>query len=123
MLMAICEHDPHLLAERPGLLIIPDKGYTSAKLDTLLAERGARLLRPSYATARPSGGEHLLKPIRQLIESVNATLKGQLDLEFHGGRTPTGVAHPYRSAHSGPDHGHLAQPRDCPAHHPVTDRL
>jgi hypothetical protein len=29
-------------------------------------------------------GEHLLKPIRQLIESVNDTLKGQLDLELHG---------------------------------------
>ncbi|MEU1539721.1 IS982 family transposase, partial [Actinacidiphila glaucinigra] len=28
----------------------------------------------------------------QLIESVNDTLKGQLDLERHGGRTPGGVA-------------------------------
>ncbi|MCC0095624.1 IS982 family transposase, partial [Streptomyces flavotricini] len=35
--------------------------------------------------------EHLLKPIRQLIESVNDTLKGQLDLERHGARTPAGV--------------------------------
>ena len=33
----------------------------------------------------------LLKPLRQLIESVNATLKTQLDLERHGGRTPGGV--------------------------------
>jgi hypothetical protein len=29
--------------------------------------------------------------LRQLIESVNATLKVQLDLERHGGRTPGGV--------------------------------
>jgi hypothetical protein len=29
--------------------------------------------------------------LRQLIESVNQTLKAQLDLERHGGRTPTGV--------------------------------
>jgi hypothetical protein len=29
--------------------------------------------------------------LRQLIESVNDTLKGQLDLERHGGRTPQGV--------------------------------
>jgi hypothetical protein len=29
---------------------------------------------------------------RQLIESVNDTLKGQLDLEAHGGRTFEGVA-------------------------------
>jgi hypothetical protein len=32
-----------------------------------------------------------LKPLRQLIESVNDTLKGQLDLERHGGRTDEGV--------------------------------
>ncbi|MFF5008857.1 hypothetical protein ACFY3G_39240 [Streptomyces phaeochromogenes] len=30
--------------------------------------------------------------MRQLIESVNDTLKGQLDLEQHGGRTFEGVA-------------------------------
>jgi hypothetical protein len=29
--------------------------------------------------------------IRQWIESVNGTLKGQLDLERHGGRTTAGV--------------------------------
>jgi hypothetical protein len=29
--------------------------------------------------------------VRQWIESVNDTLKGQLDLERHGGRTPAGV--------------------------------
>jgi hypothetical protein len=36
-------------------------------------------------------GQHLLKPLRQVVESVNWTLKGQLDLERHGGRTPAGV--------------------------------
>jgi hypothetical protein len=34
----------------------------------------------------------MLKKVRQLIESVNDTLKGQLDLEQHGGRTFEGVA-------------------------------
>jgi hypothetical protein len=34
----------------------------------------------------------VLKKARQLIESVNDTLKGQLDLEEHGGRTFEGVA-------------------------------
>jgi len=29
--------------------------------------------------------------VRQWIESVNQTLKGQLDLERHAGRTPQGV--------------------------------
>ncbi len=54
-------------------------------------ERGVRLLRPSYRNRTPRPGEQYLKPIRQLIESVNDTLKGQLDLELHGGRTPEGV--------------------------------
>jgi hypothetical protein len=48
-------------------------------------------LRPSYRNRRPPPSEHLLKPIRQLIESVNDTLKGQLDLELHGGRSIDGV--------------------------------
>jgi hypothetical protein len=41
------------------------------------------------ATARP--GQALLAPIRQLIESVYDTLKGQLDLELHAGRSLAGV--------------------------------
>ncbi|MGH3260037.1 MAG: IS982 family transposase, partial [Streptosporangiaceae bacterium] len=36
-------------------------------------------------------GQNLFKPLRQVIESVNWTLKGQLDLERHGGRTPEGI--------------------------------
>jgi len=37
-------------------------------------------------------GRALLRAVRQSIESVNQTFKGQLDLEAHGGRTPDGVA-------------------------------
>ncbi|MDX8055217.1 IS982 family transposase [Lentzea sp. BCCO 10_0798] len=91
VLMAILDHDPSVLADRPGLLIIADKGYVSRELDAFLAERGVRLLRPSYRNRTPHPAEHLLKPVRQLIESVNDTLKGQLDLELHGGRTIDGV--------------------------------
>ena len=92
VLTAVLEHDPALWFDRPGLLIIADKGYVSAELDRYLTERGVRLLRPSYRNRTPRPGEHLLKPIRQPIESVNDTLKGQLDLELHGGRSMTGVA-------------------------------
>jgi hypothetical protein len=92
VLMAILEHDPTLTTERPGLIIIADKGYASAELDRFLTERGVALLRPSYRNRTPRPGEHLLKPIRQLIESVNDTLKGQLDLELHGGRSTDGVS-------------------------------
>jgi hypothetical protein len=91
VLMAMCDHDPTLLATRPGLTIIADKGYVSRELDHYLAEQQVRLLRPSYRNRAPRPGEHLLKPIRQLIESVNDTLKGQLDLELHGGRSVAGV--------------------------------
>jgi hypothetical protein len=91
ILTAALEDDPALLAGRPGQLIIADKGYVSAELDRWLADRGIRLLRPSYRNRTAHPGEHLLKPIRQLIESVNDTLKGQLDLELHGGRSIEGV--------------------------------
>lgn len=30
-------------------------------------------------------------PLRQVIESINDTFKGRLDLEVHGGRSPVGV--------------------------------
>ena len=36
-------------------------------------------------------GSEFFKPLRQVIESVNDTLKGQLDLERHGGKTIAGV--------------------------------
>jgi hypothetical protein len=91
VLMAICDHEPDLLDQRPGLLIIADEGYISRELDHYLHERGIQLIRPSYRNHTPHPGEPLLKAVRQLIESVNDTLKGQLDLEHHGGRTIDGV--------------------------------
>jgi hypothetical protein len=91
VLMAMLDHDPVLLADRPGLVIIADKGYVSRELDHYLTERGATLIRPSYRNRTPHPAEPLLKSVRQLIESVNDTLKGQLDLELHGGRTIDGV--------------------------------
>lgn len=91
VLSAVLEQNPDLVRARPGQVIIADKGYISAELDRWLAERGIRLLRPSYRNRAPRPDEHLLKPVRQLIESVNQTLKGQLDLERHGGRSIEGV--------------------------------
>jgi hypothetical protein len=91
VLMCVLDVDAELLAHRPGLLLIADKGYTSAELDDYLHARGAELLRPAYRNRAPRPGQALLAPIRQLIESVYDTLKGQLDLELHGGRTLAGV--------------------------------
>src|ERR1041385_344920 len=89
--MALCDHESRLLADRPRLLLIADKGYVSRQPDHYLTQRGVRLIRPSYRNRTPHPGEPLLKSIRQLIESVNDTFKGQLNLEQHGGRTIEGV--------------------------------
>jgi hypothetical protein len=91
VLMAVLDQDAALLADRPGLLLIADKGYASAELDDYLHARGADLLRPAYRDRAPRPGQALLAPIRQLIESVYDTLKGQLDLELHGARSLLGV--------------------------------
>ncbi|MBK5224700.1 MAG: IS982 family transposase, partial [Acidimicrobiia bacterium] len=49
------------------------------------------LIRPALASEKPRPGQRFLRPFRQIIESVNQTLKAQLDLERHGGRTKPGV--------------------------------
>ena len=85
------EVEPELLATRVGQTILADKGYASAEFETFLADHGAQLVRPAMKRERNRKTTPLLKPLRQLIESVNATLKTQLDLERHGGRTPGGV--------------------------------
>jgi hypothetical protein len=89
--MAVLDPDAHLLTARPGLLIVADKGYAPAELDAYLHRRGVELLRPAYRNRAPRPGQALLAPIRQLIESVHDTLKGQLDLVLHGGRSLAGV--------------------------------
>jgi hypothetical protein len=48
-------------------------------------------LRPARKGEAPRAGTAFFKPLRQVIESINDTFKGQLDLERHGGRTPAGV--------------------------------
>jgi len=47
------------------------------------------LIRPDRRDEAPRHGS--IGWIRQWIESVNDTLKGQLDLERHGGRTTEGL--------------------------------
>ncbi len=81
-----------MIATHPGILLITDKGFASRAFERDLAEQGNELLRPSRKKEKARHGEPMLKKVRQLIESVNDTLKGQLDLEEHGGRTFAGVA-------------------------------
>ncbi len=67
-------------------------GWAGREFETLLGEYGITMLRPSRKDETTRFGEPVLKKVRQLIESVNDTLKGQLDLEHHGGRSCQGVA-------------------------------
>jgi hypothetical protein len=82
---------PDLVAARPGQTLIGDKNYYGAAFETAIAAAGIRLLRPARKGEPPRAGAHLFRPLRQIIESVNDTFKGQLDLEQHGGHTPAGV--------------------------------
>ena len=80
------------LQDRSGQVLMADKGYRSASFEAELNSGGITLIRPtirSEKTKRPH--TRFLKPFRQIIESVNQTLKAQLDLERHGGRKPAGV--------------------------------
>jgi Transposase DDE domain len=76
----LLEAAPGLLAARPSQTLIADKGYLSAELERFLNQHGVCLLRPARRDEPPRPGARFFKPFRQLIESVNDTLKGQLDL-------------------------------------------
>jgi hypothetical protein len=92
VLLGIFEADPGLVAGRPGQTLIGDKNYYGAGFEQSLAGAGLTLLRPARkGEATPRPGAELFKPLRQTIESINQTFKGQLDLERHGGHTPAGV--------------------------------
>jgi hypothetical protein len=92
VLLDLLAVEPQLVAARPGQLLIGDKNYYGHQFERVLAGLGVRLLRPARKGEATRAGAHLFKPLRQVIESVNQTFKGQLDLERHGGRTGVGVA-------------------------------
>src|SRR4029453_2835005 len=92
VLLALLAVEPQLLAARPGQTLLADKHYYGREFERVLAELSVRLLSPARKGEPERPGTQLFRPLRQLIESVNDTFKGQLDLERHGGRTPGGVA-------------------------------
>jgi hypothetical protein len=87
VLAAMLDRDHRLV--RAGQVIVADKGYAGRDIEALVAGYGARLVRPDRRDERRRHGD--LGGVRQWIESVNDTMKGQLSLEQHGGRTTTGV--------------------------------
>jgi hypothetical protein len=72
-----------------GQILLADKGFAGQGFKQLTDAMGLRLLRPDRKDETYRNGN--LGGVRQWIESVNQTLKGQLDLEGHGGQTPAGV--------------------------------
>ncbi|MFJ1550549.1 IS982 family transposase [Streptomyces sp. NPDC088246] len=90
-LLDLLAAESHILATRPGQTLIGDKKYYGRAFEHELPAQGLRLLRPTREGERQRPGGSLFKPLRQVIESVNETFKGQLDLEHHRGRTPRGV--------------------------------
>ncbi|MFD0201448.1 MULTISPECIES: IS982 family transposase [Saccharothrix] len=90
-LLDILDADPTLTAQRPGQTLIADRHYYGRDFERTLADAGMELLRPARKGEAERPGAALFKPLRQTIESINQTFKAQLDLERHGGRTPTGV--------------------------------
>ncbi|MGW6244332.1 IS982 family transposase [Streptomyces roseolus] len=90
-LLDLLAAEPELVAARAGQTLIGDKNYFGRAFEGQLAEQDIRLLRPARKDEPERAGAPLFKPLRQVIESVNGTFKGQLDLEQHRGRTPGGA--------------------------------
>jgi Transposase DDE domain len=91
VLLGMLEAGADVMSSHPGQTLIGDKNYFGRGFEDELTQRDLALLRPVRKGEARRAGQHLLKPLRQVIESVNWTLKGQLDLEQHGGRTPEGI--------------------------------
>jgi hypothetical protein len=72
-----------------GYTVMADKGFVGEEFEQIMAALGARFLRPDRRDEPHRNGS--LGPVRQRIESVFWTCKGQLALEHHGARTLPGV--------------------------------
>jgi hypothetical protein len=71
---------------RSGDTLICDRGFRSKTLEADLADYGITLWRPDHENdTGPSRGN--LGSVRQWIESIIQSLKGQLSLEQHGARS------------------------------------
>jgi hypothetical protein len=92
VLLSVLGADPDLCEGRGHQLVIADKNYYGREFEAALQAGGLDLLRPARAGESPRPGQRFFRPLRQTIESIFDSMKGQLDLEHHGGHTITGVA-------------------------------
>jgi len=75
--------------ELDGYTVIADKGFAGQEFEALMRELNALFLRPDRKDEPPRFGG--LGGVRQWIESIIDTLKGQLSLEQHGAHTMPGL--------------------------------
>ena len=73
-----------------GYTVLADKGFAGEEFEAFMADLDAAFMRPDRRNEAPRLGS--LGAVRQWIESVFWTCKGQLTLERHGGRTDEGLA-------------------------------
>jgi hypothetical protein len=89
------EYEPlaDLLTGTPAEIVIADKGFWGRGYRERLAADGVTLLTPDKTrTAANAARERALTSTRLVIESVFANLKGQMRLEQHLAKTPSGLA-------------------------------
>jgi Transposase DDE domain len=92
VLLSVLTADAALLQGRQHQVMIADKNYYGREFEAAIGAAGVELLRPARTGEPPRPGARFFRPLRQTIESIFDTAKGQLDLEGHGGHTITGVA-------------------------------
>jgi len=91
VLLDLLHNDPTLAGSRRQQILIGDKNYYGRDFEADLADQGIQLLRRARKGEPERPGGRFFKPLRQSVESIYDTLKGQLDPEQHGGRTTAGV--------------------------------
>jgi hypothetical protein len=93
VMATLLELDHHLVTE--GQVILADRGFAGPDFENLCDALGVHLVRPARRNAirdtPPNPAERRLLRMRQWIEAVFQTLKGQLSLEHHGARRPAGL--------------------------------
>ena len=73
--------------------MIADKNYYGREFEATIVPGRAGAAAPGpQAASRPGRVHRFFRPLRQTIESIFDTAKGQLDSKDHGGHTITGVA-------------------------------
>ena len=88
VMTALLEADHHLV--HAGQVLLGDKGFAGKDFEAFITDQlGAQFVRPDRRNEPVRFGK--LARVRQWVEAVFDTLKGQLDLEAHGGRTLAGV--------------------------------